>query len=186
MMQSLLADRFKLAVHFETREAPVLAVMLVDPGRPGPKLIPHSQGPPCPDEYVEMKPGMPPPDPGKEVFPRNCGEAPMTGRPDGTYYVGHRDTTMEIAAQDFYAYGKLAGEVDLRVVDQTGLKGKYDYILEYKLDPSHSIFNPQPTSDPTGTPFLDALRKQLGLKLVKTKGSVRTLVIDHIEMPSEN
>ena len=186
MMQSLLADRFKLAVHFETREVPVLAVTLAEPGKRGPKLIPHSQGPPCPDEYVEMKPLRAPPDPGKEIFPPNCGEAPMTGRPDGTYYVGHRDTTMEIAAQDFYGYGKLAGEVDLPVVDQTGLKGRYDYILEYKLDPSHSVFNPQPTSDPTGTPFLTALRKQLGLKLVKSKGPIRTLVIDHIEMPSEN
>ncbi len=49
MMQSLLADRFKLAIHFETREATVLALELVEPGKPGPKLIPHSQGPPCPN-----------------------------------------------------------------------------------------------------------------------------------------
>jgi len=186
MMQSLLADRFKLAVHFEIREAPVLALELVEPARPGPKLIPHAQGPPCPDEYVEIKVGALPPDPRKEVFPQNCGEAPMRGMPDGTNYVGHRNTTMETAAQDIYNYGKLAGEVDTPVIDRTGLNGRYDYRLEYRLDPSHRIFNPEPTSDPTGTPFLDALRKQLGLKLVKTKGPVRTIVIDHIEMPAEN
>jgi uncharacterized protein (TIGR03435 family) len=133
-----------------------------------------------------MKFGVAPPDPGKEVFPQNCGETPMRGMPDNKYYIGSRDTTMDVVAQDLYAYGKLAGEVDLPVIDQTGLNGRYDYMLEYKLDPSHRIFNPEPNSDPTGTPFLDALRNQLGLKLVKTKGPVRTLVIDHIEMPSEN
>jgi uncharacterized protein (TIGR03435 family) len=40
MMQALLADRFKLAVHFETREAPVFALILAKPGKTGPKLIP--------------------------------------------------------------------------------------------------------------------------------------------------
>jgi bla regulator protein BlaR1 len=191
MMQSLLADRFKLAIHFETREAPVLALELVEPGKPGPKLIPHSQGPPCPDEYVEMKidPTRPPQpvDPRKDVFPQNCGEAPMTGRPDGTYYVGHRDTSMEVAAHDIYNYGVFAGEVDTPITDQTGLKGRYDYLIEYQSDAGPRLFKTQPAgSDPQGTPFLDAVRNQLGLKLVKTKGPVRTLVIDHIEMPSEN
>ena len=190
MMQSLLADRFKLKVHLETRDVPVLALELAEPGKPGPKLIPHSQGPPCPDEYVEMKIDLAKPpqavDPRKEIFPQNCGEAPMRGMPDNTLYVGHRDTTMEIAAQDIYNYGVLAGEVNMPIIDQTGVKGRYDYRLEYKLDPSHRIFNPQPTTDPTGTPFLDAVKKQLGLKLVKTTGPVRTLVVDHIEMPSGN
>lgn len=193
MMQSLLADRFELAVHFETREAPVLALELVEPGKPGPKLIPHAEGPPCPDEYVVMKfdPTKPPQpvDPRKEVFPRNCGEAPMTGRPDGTYYVGHRDTSMEIAAQDIYNYGVFAGEVNMPIIDQTGLKGRYDYVIEYKSGSGPRLFHPQPgaaNSDPEGTPFLNAVRKQLGLKLVKTKGAIRTIVIDHIEMPSGN
>jgi uncharacterized protein (TIGR03435 family) len=35
-------------------------------------------------------------------------------------------------------------------------------------------------------PFVEALRQQLGLKLVRTKAPVRTLVIDHVELPSEN
>ena len=41
MMQSLLAERFKLAVHFETQEVPVLAMTLIKPGKLGPKLTPH-------------------------------------------------------------------------------------------------------------------------------------------------
>jgi hypothetical protein len=42
MMQSLLADRFKLAIHFETQQVPVLALVLVKPGVTGPKLRPHA------------------------------------------------------------------------------------------------------------------------------------------------
>ena len=44
MMQSLLADRFKLVVHFETQEVPVLALTLVKPGKIGPKLRRHAEG----------------------------------------------------------------------------------------------------------------------------------------------
>jgi uncharacterized protein (TIGR03435 family) len=47
MMQSLLADRFKLAIHFETRELPVLALTLLKPGKLGLKLRPHAEGPAC-------------------------------------------------------------------------------------------------------------------------------------------
>ena len=47
MVQSLLADRFQLAARFETHEAGVLALTSVQAGKPGPKLIPHADGPPC-------------------------------------------------------------------------------------------------------------------------------------------
>jgi len=43
-----------------------------------------------------------------------------------------------------------------------------------------------PSDEFGGTPFVEALREQLGLKLVRTKAPVRTLVIDHVELPSEN
>ena len=41
MVQSLLAERFKLAVHFEKQQMPVLAMTLMKPGKTGPKLIAH-------------------------------------------------------------------------------------------------------------------------------------------------
>jgi len=45
MMQALLADRFKLAVHFETREVPVFALTLIKPGQTGPKAASAFCGP---------------------------------------------------------------------------------------------------------------------------------------------
>src|SRR5579884_1780205 len=47
MMQSFLAERFRLAAHFETPTLPVLALILAKPGKPGPNLLPHDKGPPC-------------------------------------------------------------------------------------------------------------------------------------------
>src|SRR5437762_2316949 len=47
MVQALLIDRFQLTAHFETREVPVFELRLAKPGKPGPKLISHADGPPC-------------------------------------------------------------------------------------------------------------------------------------------
>jgi bla regulator protein blaR1 len=67
------------------------------------------------------------------------------------------------------------------VIDQTGLIGRFDYKLEWAPEPT------TPTADaPAGPTFLQALEDQLGLKLKSTRAPVRTLVIDHIERPSEN
>ncbi len=197
MMQSLLADRFKLGVHFETRQLPALALTAIKAGILGPKLVPHSEGPPCPEEKGP-DPGAAPPDPRKEVFPPTCTAGEGRGMPDGTWFVGSRNSSMAVAVQTFYSYGSMAGELDRPVVDRTGLKGTFDFVLEYK--PSNRNGFPAPASQAPdappgaaappdefgGTPFVDALRKQLGLKLVRTQAQVRTLVIDHVERPSEN
>jgi bla regulator protein blaR1 len=45
---------------------------------------------------------------------------------------------------------------------------------------------PNPDDPPKGTPFLNAVREQLGLKLERSRGEVRTLIIDHVERPSQN
>jgi len=82
-----------------------------------------------------------------------------------------------ITGQNTYAPG--------RIVDKTGLTGKYDFRLEYAggggigalLSPSSSD-----ASEPTGGPSLiEAMEKQLGLKLTKTTGHLDVLVIDHAE-----
>jgi hypothetical protein len=105
---------------------------------------------------------------------------------------------MATAAQTFYTYGTMAGEIDRPVVNQTDLNGTFDFALEYKPSnnngfPATSIRapdappgSPAPSGEFGGAPFVEALHKQLGLKLVRTKALVRTLVIDHVERPSEN
>jgi uncharacterized protein (TIGR03435 family) len=87
--------------------------------------------------------------------------------------------------------------VNRPVVDNTGIAGMFDIHLEFGLDENISPFlsrdcapdcGPSPAApDPSGPPSIfTALREQLGLKLEQTKGSGETIVIDHVERPSEN
>ena len=188
MMQSLLADRFKLRVHFETREGPVFALMLVSPGHAGPRLRPHADGPACPDSFDMDSVKSPPRNPN-DAFPAMCGSAQSTRTADATL-VGARDMTMATFAEAIYSFGSFTGELDKPVVDQTGLKGRYDFRLELPVGIlSFSLAPPSPDAplpDPKGTPFINALREQLGLKLVSSRGPIRKLVIDHAEPPSGN
>jgi uncharacterized protein (TIGR03435 family) len=86
----------------------------------------------------------------------------------------------------------MAGEIDRPVVDRSGLDGRYDFSIEFKPGEGDRIRRlgapnaDAPSSDSPATPFLDALREQLGLKLIASKGPVRKLVIDNVERPSEN
>lgn len=66
------------------------------------------------------------------------------------------------------------------VIDKTGLSGNYDFVIEFARE-----FGPGDT-DLDGAPFPEALKNQLGLKLVPQAGAVDTLVVDHIEQPSPN
>jgi bla regulator protein BlaR1 len=177
MIQSLLADRFKLAAHFETQDVPLLALTLVKPGKTGPKLRPHAGGPPCDA-------------PSTEVFPEACDVYIMTSKPDRSVLSGSRNTTMAALAASLPGQANAAaglspgglpsgeGRLDRPVVDQTGLTGKFDFTLQWTPD-SNATDTPGPT-------FLEALRDQLGLKLNSTKGPIQTLIVDHVESPSEN
>jgi uncharacterized protein (TIGR03435 family) len=70
--------------------------------------------------------------------------------------------------------------LDKPVVDQTGLVGRYDFILRWSPDDA--------TADsPNAAPGLfTAVQEQLGLKLEPVKGPADVYVIDHVEKPSEN
>jgi len=181
MMQALLAERFKVAVHFETQQGSVLALRLVKPGKLGPKLIPHEQGPPCDASAT--------PATGGDVWPALCGSygaRPVADR--GHMQTGSRNATMAYLARSLAT----TGVATLPVVDQTGLSGTFDFTIEYSPEPTDALAIINANSpdgfqiDPQGPTFADALRDQLGLKLESTKGPVQSLVIDHVEMPSEN
>jgi uncharacterized protein (TIGR03435 family) len=176
MMQSLLADRFKLAVHFETQAVPVFALTLVEPGKLGPKLHPHAEGPPCPDYKL---PPFGEPLIANGVFPSVCETYLMWGNGSDRSQVGARKTTMAQLA----AY--LGNSVSRPVIDQTGLSGRYDLTFDTTFY-SVVVAPNQAEPDLPAPDFLDALREQLGMKLESTKAPVQILVIDRVERPSEN
>lgn len=186
MLQSLLAERFKLKVHFESRSASVYALMLVKPGKLGSKLRRHTEGPECP-ATAELPAGRPPSN--ADVFPPVCEMYGMTRSPEGMRVRwGSRNSTMaSLAAMlpnvPFSGPDRTHGAVDRTVVDETGLTGTYDFLVEYAIQ-FGGAFGVEP--DPSGPIFLDAMRDQLGLKLESAKGEAQVLVIDHLEQLSQN
>jgi uncharacterized protein (TIGR03435 family) len=66
--------------------------------------------------------------------------------------------------------------IDRPVLDKTGLKGGYDFAVEFS----------RRTPDPDGTSVFTAVQEQLGLKLDPAKEPTEVLVIDHVEGPSAN
>ena len=98
--------------------------------------------------------------------------------------MGGYNVTMESVAN---ALGGVGNILDRPVVDQTGLKGTYDFKVEFapeQADPAEAGAAVQ--SEPGGPSFAEALKKQLGLKLVLQKTPIDIVVIDHLERPSEN
>jgi uncharacterized protein (TIGR03435 family) len=85
---------------------------------------------------------------------------------------------------------ELSRELGRVVIDKTGISGRYDVTLKWTPDAGTAFINsgtegtaPPPDSGPS---IFTAIQEQLGLKLESTKGPVQVLVIDHVEMPSEN
>jgi uncharacterized protein (TIGR03435 family) len=77
-------------------------------------------------------------------------------------------------------------------MDHTGLAGSFDFQLTWTLDTSLSAADGDKATaggiapDRAGGSFFTAVQEQLGLKLESTKGPVETIIIDHVERPSEN
>ena len=184
MMQSLLADRFKLAVHFETKDSPVLAVVLAKPGQLGPRLRPHELGLACAAKWTappdRTSPSVPPGGflPSCDVFQADSGA-------NHTILFGARNVSLQSIAANLGIIPPVA-QFGCPVVDQTGLEGKYDFSLNWLPDRSGSVSSAAEPIDEQGPSFDEALKDQLGLKLKPARASIQTLVIDHVEQPSPN
>lgn len=178
MMQSLLAERFKLAVHWDTREIPALSLMLAKPGKMGPELRPHSNQPPC----VEYAAGMSTAQQmatGPEGLPALCGRmVGSAGR--GGEQSGGRNITMQQLADYISRDGTM--QFNKPVIDKTGLNGTFDLKLEYTIDSSGG---PVQQGD-FQAGFIEALQDQLGLKLESSTDQVKILAVDHVEELSPN
>ena len=190
MMRSLLADRFKLKVHRERRTRPAFNLVLVRPGQIGPQLKANTDDKACAGSSAEQPggavPTSGPTEPssksGLQLPPMLCGaigqvaaSAPDKGR------IAGRKVTIERVAE--FLKNPFSG-VDRQVLDRTGLTGTFDFSLEWS--PERDITGPPDQAAASGPSFLEALQKQLGLKLVATTAPADVLVIDHIEHPDEN
>ncbi|HTZ73579.1 MAG TPA: TIGR03435 family protein [Candidatus Aquilonibacter sp.] len=174
MMQSLLADRFKLAVHWEEKQVPVFFVMLAKARKTGPQLQP-SPKPPCPSTTDREPPANPTGAP--------CAR-PLMGMkslPDGERKLTGHDLPMQRIVGNLRFWP--GTEIDRPLVDGTGLSGIYDFTLVWSPDTPLGQTSNQDVSGPS---YIEALRDQLGLKLVAGTGPSHELVIDHIEEPSPN
>jgi uncharacterized protein (TIGR03435 family) len=125
MMQTLLADRFKLALHFETREMPALALMLDKPGKIGPRLRPHADGLPC-DAKWTRPPDLTSPSVAPGGFMSSCGANALIFTPRHSMLLGARDVTMQYIADYIPAWQGFGRPV----VERTGLIGTYDFSLD--------------------------------------------------------
>jgi uncharacterized protein (TIGR03435 family) len=176
MMQSLLAERFGFKAHFEERTLPAFTIELVNPGKTGPKLRPHSEGVPCDETPAKVD--------FSKLFPPACngpGMIPMMQGPNRVARGGWRNATLAEMAEGLQGMGG----VDRPMVDRTGLEGRYDFTIDFAPDYGF-LGKSDAAADLPGSTFTQALRDQLGLKLESVKADIRLLVIDHIERPGGN
>jgi bla regulator protein blaR1 len=178
MMQSLLVNRFKLAVHFETRQVPVYELVQFNPGKLGANLRPHSDDQPCiTDPRLSTVQATVP-----GGYPELCGAiTTMPNKYLGGVRIGGRNVTVDLIAATLPTEPDGA---DRPVLDRTGLSGTVDFVVEWKPQPNLPAGVTDP--DPPQPTFKDALEKQLGLKLDPQTGPVDVLVVDHVEELPEN
>ncbi len=186
MIRSLLAERFKLVVHTETKEQPIYALILArSDGRLGPQLKKSETD--CAAVMAAARgrgPGLPPPGPPQSGEAIPCGI--RVGM--GNMVVGGAPLT-----QFANTLGMFTGRV---VLDRTGLTGNFDFNLTWTPDqmPQRPPGAPadQPIRangvdiDPNGPSIFTAVQEQLGLKLDSQRGPVTMLIIDKAERPVEN
>jgi uncharacterized protein (TIGR03435 family) len=181
MLRTLLADRFQLILHRETKDMAIYALVLARAdGKLGPQLKPATTDCAAMMAAARGRGAAPPPPPapgermpcGMRMFPGNLsgGSSPMA-----------------------QLTNVLARFVNRTVVDQTGLTGNFDLDLQWTPDqmPQGRGDPPPgapalPAIDPNGPSIFTAVQEQLGLKLESTKGPVSVVVIDRVEHPTED
>jgi uncharacterized protein (TIGR03435 family) len=182
MMQSLLADRFKLAVHWETKDVPVLVMVLDKAGRLGPRIRAHSEGPSC-DTKLEIPSDRSSPSVQPGGFLRACGGVVMIPGSNHMVLLGARDVDMDHIA----SYLPVLGSEGRPVVDRTGLTSTFDFSIEWvPTSQSSASSAAEAPLDNSGPNFEEALHEQLGLKLKPDRALIRTLVIDHVGQLAPN
>jgi uncharacterized protein (TIGR03435 family) len=171
MLQDMLAERCKVVMHYGSKQAPVYDLVIA---KGGPKFKQAETV-----DTAELRRKHP-----EGGMMRGSGTMAVQG-PNRTQFYA---IPMAILANTI-----LPGVADRPVVDKTGLTGHYDLAL-----PSSALRRPPPPPPPVASQSQDApsppiegesifeALEALGLRLEPAKGLVETLVIDHVERPSEN
>ncbi len=160
MVQRLLAERFQLKIHRETRQLPVDALEVAKGGS-------------------KMKPTA-------AAAMADASAPPRWGglRHDGRGHIEGRGATMEMFTGMLAMLPEVGGRL---VVDRTELQGRYDFVLQWTPDDGAGGFASGGGGGSEGGPSLfAAMEEQLGLRVAPRKAPVEVLVIDHVEKPSEN
>ena len=167
MLRALLVERFHLATHFESAQRDVLSLVLAQPGAPlkGLRAIDVD----C-DALVAAERALPSAPPASQT-----AEMPPCRGIDGGRLIRSGGLPLKFLTTRVGVY---AGR---QVVDDTGLKGAYAFDL--KFSPIRPGW-PEPSDE--YPELATALRDQLGLKLVQKKATVRILVVDHFDRPTDN
>jgi uncharacterized protein (TIGR03435 family) len=182
MIVPLLVERLNLKYHHETRE---LAGYTLVVAKGGPKMKLSEVQPPPPDAK--------PPDPGANPKPGNA--APQRQQQRRMLRMMDRGRLEAEGSSTEMLAHVLSGQLGRNVIDKTGLAGSYDYTLQWTPEDAAP---PKPggadggsarnenSNDAVGPSIFTAVQEQLGLKLESTKGMADVIVIDHIDLPSEN
>jgi len=177
MLQLLLVERFKLAVHRQPREIDVFILTLARAGRLGTKMKRSERS--CDDLGAASTALVitPPVPPGETLA---CGYTPSgVGRIVGV-------------ALDMPSIIDLLSAVGRPILDQSGLQDRYDIDVTYTPTPFSAATlaqtgrEPMSGVDPNGPSLLNAIEEQLGFKLQAKKVPIPVVVIDHIEPLTEN
>jgi len=182
MILPLLLERLNLKYHHETREMASYSLVVA---KGGPKMKASEVQPPPPEARTADGPGISKPDNPAAQRPQQRRMLRFMGR---GHLEGEGSDTQMLARV-------LSQQLGRTVIDKTGLTGNFDYTLQWTPDDAPP---PMPGGGQGGTPHIDnggdavgpslftAVQEQLGLKLESTKGMADVIVIDHIDLPSDN
>jgi len=170
MMRNLLAERFHLKVHMESREFPAYELVVAKSGL---KLKESGEGGAAEAQQQSREEGFP-------VLPAGRPGIASTRSLSGGYELVRmraRQEPLSVLAE------MIVVSTDRKVVNRTGLSGKYDFTFEYSIElPGGAPGQPPAVSD-----LLDALPQQLGLQLVAKQVPFDVVVVESMDgTPTEN
>ena len=209
MLQALLADRFKLVVHRETKDHSIYALIVA---KGGPKLKEAEPEPAAPETPAEPKKGETVINQGSNTVRisgnmENGKGVTVSGGPQGQMRMSMANGMMHMEAARMsmaILAETITRFVDRPVVDMTDLKGDYQIILDLSMDDLKNVARAagmggamgspgdgakslaDSASDPSGSSIFASIQ-HMGLKLDPRKGPVEVIIIDHYEKtPTEN